>query len=217
MKAMILINFKTYKEGTGEEAVKLVKICAEVEKETGVPIIPVVQVIDIFRLASLGFKVWAQHVDEIEYGPNTGRILPEAVLVAGAEGTILNHSENKLPTEIIGETIEHCRQLGLEVLVCCESVEEGKEIAKFKPDFLAYEPSELIGGDVSVSSAKPAVIKDFVREIPGIPVVIGAGIHSSEDIRKGISFGALSFLVSSSVVLAKDPKAILLELAGGFR
>lgn len=211
------MNFKTYRQGTGEEAVKLAKICFEVEKESKVTIIPVVQTPDIFRLASSGFTVWAQHVDNIEYGANTGEILPEGVLAAGAEGTILNHSENKLPVEIIAETIKRCHRLKMKILVCSESVEEGSQIAKFKPDFLAYEPPELIGGDASVSSAKPAVIKDFIAEIPGIPIVIGAGIHSQEDIRRGLKLGAKGFLVSSSVVLAKSPKQKLLELAGGFR
>lgn len=214
---MIFVNFKTYQQGSGEAAVKLAKICAEVEKETEIKIVPVVQVVDIFRLSSLGFRVWAQHIDEIEFGPNTGKILPEAVMSAGAEGTILNHSENKLPTEIIAETIKRCRALGMKILVCCESIKEGKEIAQSKPDFLAYEPPELIGGDVSVSSAKPAVIKDFIAEIPEIPLVIGAGIHSPEDIRRGINLGAVGFLISSHVVLAKIPKVILLQLAGGFQ
>jgi len=214
---MIFVNFKTYKQGTGKEAVGLAKICEEVEKETGISIIPIVQVADIFRLASLGLKVWAQHIDDVEFGPNTGKILPEAVFAAGAGGTILSHSENKLPTEVIGETIKRCRETELRVLVCCESPEEGKEIAKFKPDFLAYEPPELIGGDVSVSSAKPGVIKDFVREIKNIPVVIGAGIHHQEDIKKGLLLGAAGFLVSSGVVLAKNQKQKLLELAGGFQ
>lgn len=214
---MIFVNFKTYKQGTGEEAAKLGKICAELEKESGIPIIPVVQVADVFRLSSLGLKIWVQHVDEIEYGANTGKILPEAVFGAGARGTILSHSENKLPTEIIGETMRRCREVGLKTLVCCESIEEGKEIASFKPDFLAYEPPELIGGEISVSEAKPGVIKDFLTAIEEIPIVIGAGISDKKDIEEGIRLGAVGFLVSSHIVLAKNPKEKLLELTEGFR
>src|SRR4030042_7101825 len=101
---MIWVNFKTYQEGTGQRVLDLTKICQKVEKESSVTIIPVVQAADIYRLAQSGFKVWAQHVDDIEYGANTGQVLPETILAAGAVGTLLNHSENKLPVEIIGET-----------------------------------------------------------------------------------------------------------------
>lgn len=213
---MIWVNFKTYQAGTGKKALELAKICQEVEKESSVTIIPVVQTADIFRLTNVGLQVWAQHIDDIEYGPNTGQALPEAVLAAGAQGTLLNHSENKLPVEIIGETIKRCQELGIKVLVCAESVEEGRAIAKFKPDFLAYEPPELIGGDVSVSLVKSEVVRDFVLGVGQIPVVIGAGIRSQPDIIKGLELGAKGFLVSSDVVLAQNPQEELEELVSGF-
>ena len=215
---MIFVNFKTYEQGAGEKALKLVQICQEVEKVTSIKIIPVVQTADVFRIVSkIDFSVWVQHVDDIEYGPNTGQILPEAVLAAGAQGTLLSHSENKLPVEVIQETVKRCQALGLKALVCTESVEEAKEIIGAKPDFLAYEPSELIGGRVSVASAKPGVIKDFVGQIKEIPIIVGAGIHTQEDVRVGIRLGATGVLVASDVVLAKNPKKELLDLAAGFK
>jgi triosephosphate isomerase len=216
---MIFVNFKTYQEGTGERALELAKICLEVEKETGVKIIPLVQTADIFRLASQGLSVWSQSVDDISFGPNTGQILPQAVVAAGAKGTLLNHSENKLPTEVIGSIIKNLKLKikNFRVLVCAESVEEGKEIAQFEPDLIAYEPPELIGGDVSVSTAKPEIIRDFANEIKEIPVLVGAGIHTQADVRKAIKLGAVGILVSSGVVLAKNQKEVLLDLAGGFK
>lgn len=214
---MIFVNFKTYKQGTGEKAVELAKICQQVEKETSVKIIPVVQVTDIFRFFGSGIEVWTQHLDSIEYGQNTGQILPEAVLEAGAKGTLLNHSENKLPKEVIGETIKRCRELKIKVLVCAESIEEGKEIAEFKPDFIAYEPPEFIGSRMtSVASARPEIIKDFINLIPGIPILVGAGVHSREDIRVVCELGAAGVLVATDVVLAQNSKKELLDLAGGF-
>lgn len=214
---MIFVNFKTYPEGTGEAAVKLARICAEVGVEIGVIIIPAVQAVDIWRLKDSGFAVWAQHIDDIEYGPNTGQTLPEAVMAAGAKGTLLNHSENKLPVEVIGSLVKRVKSLKLKVLVCAESINEGKEIAKLGPDFLAYEPPELIGGDVSVSAAKPEIIRDFVGEVRPIPVLVGAGIHTQEDVKKALALGVEGILVSSGVVLANDPKEKLLELAEGFK
>lgn len=215
---IIFVNFKTYKEGTGEKAVELAKICQEGVKESGVEIIAAVQAADIFRVASkISLPVWAQHVDDIDPGPNTGQVLPETILAAGARGTILNHSENKLPVQVIGSTIVRCKNLGLKTLVCAESVDEAKEIVEFKPDFLTYEPPEFIGSrTASVSTAKPGVIKDFVKEIKDIPILVGAGVHSKEDVKIAIKLGAAGVLVATDIVLAKDPKKELIDLARGF-
>lgn len=218
MKEMIFVNFKTYEQGTGKEAVKLAKACQVVSKKTSVTIIPVVQAADVFRLTSQEFEVWAQHVDDINFGPNTGQILPQTVATAGAKGTLLNHSENKLPVEVIKEIIKRCQALKLETLVCSDSLEEAKAIVEARPNFIAYEPPEFIGSQItSVSSVKPEVIKDFVREIKEVPVLVGAGIHSQKDVKTALKLGARGILVATDVVLAKNPEKELLDLAGGFR
>ena len=216
---VIFVNFKTYQEGTGEKALELAKICQEVARESGLEIMAVVQVADIWRITQeLSLPVWAQHLDAIEYGPNTGQILPEAVVAAGAKGTLLNHSENQLPVEVIKEAIGRCQELKLKVLVCSNSLEEAPVIAEAKPDFIAFEPPELIGSQTtSVSTTKPEIIEDFVREVKDIPILVGAGVHSREDVRMALSLGAVGILVATDLVLAKDPKKELLDLAGGFK
>lgn len=215
---MIFVNFKTYKQGTGEKAVKLAKACQTVEKKTTIKIIPVVQVVDIFRIASQGFEVWTQHIDDINFGPNTGQILPQAIIAAGAKGTLLNHSEYKLPVEVIREIIKRCQALKLKTLVCSDSLEEAKAIVESKPDFIAYEPLEFIGSQTdSVSSAKPGVIRDFVKKIKKIPVLVGAGVHSQKDVKVALKLGAKGILVATDVVLAEKPEKELLDLAGGFK
>jgi len=211
---MIFVNFKTYQQGTGESALSLAKICAEVEKETGIKIIPIVQVVDIFRLASQGLNVWAQHMDGIDFGPHTGQILPKALKEAGAKGILLNHAEKKLSLEELKKIME--KRQDFQTLVCSESLEEGQQIATLKPDFLAYEPPELIGGAVSVSQTKPEIISDFVAEIKEVPVLVGAGVHQKEDVQKALELGVKGVLVSSDIVLSENPKQELLNLAGGF-
>lgn len=215
---MIVVNFKTYQSGTGEKAVVLAKICQAVAKEKSLPVIPAVQTADLFRLTSQNFEVWGQHLDDIEPGPNTGQTLFQTVVAAGAKGTILNHSENKLPVEMIGSIIERVRAAkDFKILVCVESVEEAQEIEVFKPDWLAYEPPELIGSQTSsVASAKPEVIRDFVIQIKTVPILVGAGIHSRADVAKAIELGAKGILVASDVVLGQDPKKELVDLAAGF-
>lgn len=221
---MIFVNFKTYEEGTGKRAIKLAKICQEVSQKSKISITACVQAVDIFRLSSHGFKIWAQHIDDIDFGPNTGQILPWAVVGTGAGGTLLNHSECKLPVEVIGSVIKRVKEQeskraeGFKVLVCAESVEEGKEIAQFKPDLIAYEPPEFIGSrTVSVSMAKPKVIRDFVKEIKDVPILVGAGVHSREDVKIALELGAVGILVATDVVKAKDPRKELEDFAKGFK
>lgn len=211
---MIFVNFKTYQQGTGESALRLTKICQQVSQQTNVPIFPIVQTADIFRLSSQGFLVWTQHVDEIDFGPHTGAVLPQAVLLAGAKGTLLNHAEKKLSLPEVKNIME---KFSGQTLVCASSLEEGRQLALLKPSFLAYEPPELIGGQISVSQAQPEVITAFINEIKEIPVLVGAGIHQKEDVQKALSLGAKGILVSSDVVLSENPQEELLSLAEGFK
>lgn len=212
---MIFVNFKTYQPGTGEAAQKLAKACSQISEQTQVKIFPVVQVADL-RLVG---NAWAQHADDIGFGPNTGWALPEAIKDAGAVGVMLNHSEHKLSVPAVQSTMKRCQLLGLKTLVCCEDLTEGQElVAAVRPDFLAYEPPELIGSrTVSVATAKPEVIKEFASQIANVPVLVGAGIHSAEDVKMSLSLGAKGILVSSDIVLAAIPEKELLQLAIAFK
>ena len=96
-------------------------------------------------------------------------------------------------------------------IVCVKSLIEAKKVAKLKPDYIAYEPPSLIGGKISVSTAKPDVIKKVVKAMK-IPILVGAGIHCNEDVKKSYELGAKGILVSSAIVKAKDPEKILKEL-----
>lgn len=216
---MIWVNFKTYRQATGKNSIILGKICQAVSRQTKIPIFPVAQAIDIHLLTqSVSLPIWSQHIDNIEYGSHTGHILPEAILAAGARGTILNHSENKIPIKNIQETVKKAQKIGLNVLVCCGSIEEGQEISLFKPDYLAYEPPELIGNrKISVASAKPEIISDFTKKFPKLPIIVGAGIHCQKDVKMSLRLGAKGILVATDVVLANDPQKELLELANGFK
>lgn len=220
---MIFVNFKTYPQGSGEKAVKLAKICEEVGKNSKIPIIPVVQVADLYRVASaVRIPVWIQHLDWQPQGKFTGFVNLETVVEAGAKGTILNHAEHKLPSGTIRYTIKRIKKFSQQegksfgTLVCCRSLGQAKNYVKLKPDFLAYEPPELIGGEISVSEANPAAIRHFVEICGLVPAIIGAGIKNKNDVKVGVKLGARGVLVSSHVVLAKNPKEILLELAKGF-
>ncbi len=213
---MIFVNFKTYKEGTGEEAVKLANFCQEVSEKSGVEIIPVVQVVDLYRISKeVKIPLWVQHIDWFPQGQYTGWINLEAVIEAGASGSLLNHSEHQIPPGTINQVIK--RIGNFRVMVCCRTLGQAERLAKLEPDFLSYEPPELIGSqEKSVASEKPETIKKIV-EMTGIPVIVGAGVHSQEDVKISLKMGAKGILVATDIVLAKDPKKELEDLAKAFK
>ncbi len=218
---MIVVNFKTYRQGSGREAVELAKVCRSVSRQTGVDIIPAVQALDLSAVTEeVSGPVFLQHLDLFPQGAFSGAVSLKTALEHKAAGTILNHSERKLAPGTIRQTIRLCRQLdkNFKLIVCCRSLTQARKFLKFKPDFLAYEPVELIGGDISVSTAKKEVVKNFVDLIDKKTTpVIGAGIKHARDIKIGRQLGAKGFLVASGVVLADDPKKQLLALASGFK
>src|SRR5581483_9003040 len=94
---MIFVNYKTYEEASGDEALDLTKVIEEVSRDSQIKIIPVVQIIDLKEIiAQTSLEIWVQKVDPVEFGAHTGSVLPREVAEAGAKGTFLNHSENKI-------------------------------------------------------------------------------------------------------------------------
>jgi triosephosphate isomerase len=102
-------------------------------------------------------------------------------------------------------------------IVCAENDDEGYKFAQMGADFVAVEPPDLIGGNVSVSSARPELITAAVAKIGQGKVIIGAGIKTGEDVRIALSLGAAGVLVASGVVKAADQEAALRDLCSGLK
>ncbi len=205
---LIVINFKTYKQGKG--VVKLAKIIEDVNKK----IIIGVQASDIKEVKeATRLKVYVQHVDFQDVGRNTGFILPEAVKKDGASGTFLNHSEHRLEFDVLKKTVQRCKKVGLKTMIFAGDLKEAKKIKKLKPDYIIIEPSELVGGKTSVSEARPELIRKIRKEL-GAGFLVGAGIHSLEDIRTAMNLGAWGVAISSAITMSKDPKRALKGLLG---
>ena len=215
---MIITNFKTYESATGDAALLLAKIHQEVAHETGADIQVAVQAVDLAPLcAELEIPVHAQHIDPVKYGSSTGHILPESVKRAGATGTLLNHSERRLEREVLAAAIKRAKEVGLKTIVCAKDPEEGASFLEFEPDLIAVEPPELIGGDISVSTAQPEIIENAARLIGREKLLVGAGVKNGEDVRIALRLGACGVLLASGVTKATDPKAVLLDLASGLK
>ena len=210
---MLFINFKTYEEATGEKAVALAKAAEKVAKESGKEIILVVQLADIYRVAkAVKLKVYAQHVDAVDYGSNTGHILIDAARQAGAVGTLVNHSEHRIELQKIKDTVELCKQKTFEVLICAQDPDEVEQMTRMEPNYVAYEPPELIGGDISVSTAKPELIEESVAKANNVPLIVGAGVKNQEDVKISMKLGAKGILVASGVVKSDNQEKAIKEL-----
>lgn len=221
MKKYLFVNFKAYQESCGENAVSLAKKIESASKGFGVNVMLVVCALDLQLVSkSVSLNVFAQHFDPLPSGPFTGSIGVESLISAGASGSVLNHAEKKVPGELAAKSIEFAKNFSFPVLVCAESIEKASSFALLKPAFIAFEPPELIGGSVSVSTAKPDVIKDFVKKVrlksPKTVPIVGAGIKNSLDVSKSLEFGAQGVFVSSGIVKASDQKKALKEILGGF-
>ena len=212
MRPVYILNFKTYPEASGKNAVKLAKICKKVAGKKKASVIVAVQAADIYDVALTGIKTIAQHVDAAEPGRNTGFVLAKDVKENGAIGTLLNHSEHKLKFDVLKSAIKICRENKLIVVACASTPAEAEKISRLKPDYIAVEPPELIAGKVSVSEAKPEVITGTLKRVKKIPVLCGAGIHTRNDVKTAFKLGAKGILVASGVVKARNKEKELGEL-----
>jgi len=217
---LILTNCKNYPEALGENALRLAQIHAEVAKKTGKTFGIAVAALDLRAVAAkygTEIFVFAQHLDPEKYGSSTGKIIPEELKKMGVFGTILNHSENRISNpEILARTALRAREAGIFTIVCAKDAEEGAKImAACAPDLIAVEPPELIGGDISVSTAQPKLIAMSVEKIGVGKVLVGAGVKNREDVRIALELGAIGVLVASGVTKAADPRAALEDLAAG--
>ncbi len=215
---IILVNFKTYAEATGEKAIKLAEMAEKASVETGVCIGVAPQFSDIAIIAKkVSIPVFAQHIDPIKYGSFTGHVLPESIKCAGAIGTLINHSERRLKLADIDATITRAREVGLISVVCTNNTSVSASAAALKPNMIAVEPPELIGTGIPVSKAKPEVVTSTVEAVrkidPEVVVLCGAGITSGEDVAAAIKLGTKGVLVASGIVKAKDPYKVMLEFA----
>lgn len=217
MKDVLMINFKTYKESSGKNALRIVKAAEKALAKKKGKIILVPQLVDLRLVAeNTDLVVFAQHVDTEDRGGHTGSVNIDAVKEAGAKGVLINHSEKRLLFKKIKETVELCRSKKMISVVCTKTVAETSKVVKFKPDFVAIEPPELIGGDVSISEAKPKLIERTAKAANNVEVLCGAGVHLEEDVRIAKELGARGVLVASGVIKAKNVEKEIVDLLSGF-
>ncbi len=219
---VLIVNEKNYLEVSGDGALKLARAAEAVAGELGVNVAVAPPLPSLGLVAgAVSIPVLAQHTDASEVGSSTGSIVPELVKSLGSVGSLINHSEKRVPFEVLKMTVLRLRDVGLVSVVCAKSPAEVSRIASVGPDFIAIEPPELIGSGIAVSKVKPEIISDSVeaarRVDPTIKVICGAGIVSGEDVEAALRLGSVGVLVASGIVKASDWSNKIIEMAEPLR
>ena len=217
MTALIVVNFKTYASAQGDAAVTLAKAMAEVDLTTDATMVAVVSAFDLsaVKTAAPNLEVWTQHLDPIGWGSNTGWLHPETAMGHGATGTIINHAEHKVDLDHV-ETLIAQLPNNFPTCACAADIDEAKALAALSPNFIAVEPPELIGGDISVTTADPGIVSGTAQAVkeanPNVRVLCGAGVKNGADVAMAIELGTEGVLLASGVTKAQDPKSVLYDL-----
>ncbi len=221
MLPLIVVNFKTYASALGVNAVNLAK-AMERASQDHVRMVAVVSAFDLGSVvkAAPSLEVWTQHLDPVGFGSNTGWLQPDNAIENGAKGTIINHAEHKSEHSRIEKLIQTL-PISFPVCACAIDVNEAQSLAKMNPTFIAVEPPELIGGDISVTSADPAIVQDTVKAVhdinPNVRVLCGAGVKDGNDVRTAVELGAHGVLLASGVTKATDVDMVLKDLVEGLK
>lgn len=214
---IVILNYKTYLESSGENALELARALKSASEESGITMVAAPQAADIYRIQDqISLPIFAQHIDPITPGGHTGSNLIETLIEAGISGSLINHSENRMKLADIDEVIQLCKQNDIKSCVCTNNIATSKAIATFSPDAVAVEPPELIGTGIPVSQAQPEVVEDSVKGVKSInkkiKVLCGAGISTGDDMKAAMDLGADGVLLASGIVKAENPKEALLDL-----
>lgn len=215
---MILINFKIYKETFGDKALKLAKIIKELSDKHKVRMVITASALDVLRIKQeTGAEVWLQNIDEFRDGKHTGWISASQAFELGIKGSLINHSEHRIPKGKIAKIIKN-KPKDFEIMCCVSSVGQIKQWTnKLKPDWILYEPPELIASpDKSVATENSEMIKAAVLATNSSKLLVGAGVKSREDVKISLKLGASGVGLSSAFVLNLEPKKVLEEIASAF-
>jgi len=216
----LVINFKAFKEGTGKSAIKITRAAEKISNKLNVCIAVCPNFFDLKEIAEkVNILTFAQHMDAVDEGAFTGHVTAYQIKEAGGKGVIINHSEKRVELDCIEDVIELAKKYGLTTIVCANEIEIAKAVAVLNPDFIALEPPELIGGNISVSQAQPEVITKFVAEVkkfnPKVKLLVGAGVKTKDDVKKAVELGADGVILASGVVKAKNVSKAIEDLASG--
>ncbi len=205
---MFIINCKNYEEIAGPKIDKFIKTAEKISKKYKVKIAIAPPQHLLSQVSKSSLVILAQHVDNSKVGSTTGFMIPELVKKSNVNGSIINHSEHRIPSKDIKELVVRLKKLKMISVLCVRNVAEVKKYVKLNPDYIAIEPPELIGSGKAVSKERPELIANAAQSVKSAKnktkLLCGAGIISGEDVAKAIQLGSKGILVASGIVKSKN-------------
>ena len=205
-ESLVVVNFKTYETAQGASAEDLARKMAGIE--TTARLVAAVSAFDVESVveAAPGLEVWCQHSDQLDSAPT----LDGSTLTAierGASGTLINHAEHKVSLEHVAMLLEQTPE-GFSICACAANIEEARALSALEPTFVAVEPPELIGGEISVTSADPGIVSGTAKAVKevcaSVGVLCGAGVKTGDDVKVSVQLGASGVLLASGVTMSED-------------
>lgn len=161
--------------------------------------------IEAIKVRFAGLLVFAQHMDPDAPGPGMGRVIAEALIDAGADGTMINHAQHPLQPSKVATAIARARAGGLLSIVCAASDADLPRIVPHGPSVVLYEPPSLIGHPGGVARPWIRTINEKVRLInPAVSVMHAGGIGNPNDVFMVIADGAAGTGATSAIIRATD-------------
>jgi triosephosphate isomerase len=215
------VNVKVYPGTGGDAALSLARTLERVEAETAARFVFTPQLPDLRTVAAeTDVAVTAPRVDAVTPGRGMGKVLPETLADAGADGVVINHAEDRDTLADVARKVERCHELGMDSLVCVDSLDMGRAVAAFEPDAMIYEKPADISTDRAITRTHPDRVRQFVATVddvsPATRVVVGGGISTAEDVRLAFEQGADAAGAASAVSLADDRESLLRDIAAVF-
>jgi triosephosphate isomerase len=215
------VNFKVYPGTSGEDALSFARLLEQIEDETNAQFVLTPQLPDLRMLASeTDLHLTAPAMHPVEPGRGMGKILPETIADAGANGVVINHAENRDTLSDLVWKVERCRELGMDSIVCADSIEMGRSVAEYDPDLFIYEMPGDISSGRAITQSHPDRVCEFLEmtaaETPGTRVLVGGGISTPDDVRRAFEQGAHAAGAASAVSLADDRELLLQRIAEVF-
>ncbi|MBM3910570.1 MAG: triose-phosphate isomerase [Thaumarchaeota archaeon] len=214
---MFIINCKNYEEIAGDKVIELAKIIEKVSKKHKIKIALAPPHHLLAKITDLSIPILAQHVDNAPVGSTTGFIIPELLKTSKIAGSLINHSEHRIPSNDIKQLVSRLQKLKMLSIVCVKNIAEAEKYSKLNPNYIAIEPPELIGSGKAVSKEKPELITKAAVAVKNAnnstKMLCGAGIVSGDDVEKAIQLGAKGILVASGIVKSKNWEKTIIEFS----